>query len=291
MPLLLEKEGLAKAVCKRLGLPDTAPDLTEWENMVHRAKNVKGSVRIALVGKYTALHDAYLSVVEALTHGGIENDVSVEIKWVDSEGVTDQNAAEILGDVDGIIVPGGFGDRGIEGMISSARYARENDVPYFGICLGMQMAVIEYARHVCHMEGAHSSELDPNTKYPVIDLMPDQVAVTTKGGTMRLGAYPCVLTEGSRAREIYGSAEISERHRHRYEFNNKYRDTLTAAGLRLAGLSPNGHLVESVEEPEHLWYLGVQFHPELKSRPNHAHPLFRDFIRAAKEKQAQKKEA
>ena len=284
VPLMLEEAGLAKAVCKRLSLACGEPDLTEWENMVHRAKNVDGKVRIALVGKYTALHDAYLSVVEALTHGGIENDISVEIKWVDSEGVTDANAAEILGDVDGIIVPGGFGDRGIEGMISSARYARENCVPYFGICLGMQMAVIEYARHVCNLEGAHSSELDPNTKYPVIDIMPEQVSITSKGGTMRLGAYPCVLSKETRVHEIYGTDEISERHRHRYEFNNEYRETLTGAGLRLAGLSPNGHLVEIVEVPDHPWFVGVQFHPELKSRPNHAHPLFRDFIRAAKEK-------
>ena len=283
VPLMLEKAGLAKVVCKRLGLTDTDPDLTEWENMVQRAKRVEGTVHIALVGKYTALHDAYLSVVEALTHGGIENDVSVEIQWVDSEGVTDANAAQILGHADGIIVPGGFGDRGIEGMIASARYARENDVPYFGICLGMQMAVIEYARHVCALEGAHSSELDPSTKYPVIDIMPEQVAVTSKGGTMRLGAYPCVLSEDSRIRTIYGTDEISERHRHRYEFNNEYRDTLTGAGLRLSGLSPNGRLVEIVEVPDHPWYVGVQFHPELKSRPNHAHPLFRDFIRSAKE--------
>ena len=269
VPLMLEKAGLAKVVCKRLGLTDTDPDLTEWENMVQRAKRVEGTVHIALVGKYTALHDAYLSVVEALTHGGIENDVSVEIQWVDSEGVTDANAAQILGHADGIIVPGGFGDRGIEGMIASARYARENDVPYFGICLGMQMAVIEYARHVCALEGAHSSELDPSTKYPVIDIMPEQVAV--------------VLSEDSRIRTIYGTDEISERHRHRYEFNNEYRDTLTGAGLRLSGLSPNGRLVEIVEVPDHPWYVGVQFHPELKSRPNHAHPLFRDFIRSAKE--------
>ena len=283
VPLMLEKAGLAKVVCKRLGLTDTDPDLTEWENMVQRAKRVEGTVHIALVGKYTALHDAYLSVVEALTHGGIENDVSVEIQWVDSEGVTDANAAQILGHADGIIVPGGFGDRGIEGMIASARYARENDVTYFGICLGMQMAVIEYARHVCALEGAHSSELDPSTKYPVIDIMPEQVAVTSKGGTMRLGAYPCVLSEDSRIRTIYGTDEISERHRHRYEFNNEYRDTLTGAGLRLSGLSPNGRLVEIVEVPDHPWYVGVQFHPELKSRPNHAHPLFRDFIRSAKE--------
>ena len=288
VPLMLEKAGLAKAVCKRLNLDCGAPDLTEWEHMVQRAKNVEGTVNVALVGKYTALHDAYLSVVEALTHGGIENDVGVEITWVDSEQVTEQNVAEILGGVDGIIVPGGFGDRGIEGMISAAHYARENKIPYFGICLGMQMAVVEYARHACGMTGAHSSELDPNTAYPVIDLMPDQTTVTSKGGTMRLGAYPCVLEKDSMVYGIYGKEEISERHRHRYEFSNTYRDALVSHGLRLSGLSPNGRLVEIVEVPDHPWYVGAQFHPELKSRPNHAHPLFRDFIRAVKETAAEK---
>ena len=287
VPLMLEREGLADVVVRRLGLICHAPDLTEWATMVHRAKNVHGTVTIALVGKYVALHDAYLSVVEALTHGGIENDVKVDIQWVNSELVTDENAAEILKDAQGILVPGGFGGRGIEGKISAIRYARENGVPFLGICLGMQMAVVEFARHVCGMADAHSSELDPATTHPVIDLMPDQVGVTAKGGTMRLGSYPCRLKEGSLAASVYGELEIHERHRHRYEFNNDYREALTAAGLSLSGLSPDGHLVEIVELPGHPWFVAGQFHPELKSRPNRAHPLFRGFIGAAKAYQGQ----
>ena len=286
VPLMLEREGLADVVVRRLGLICHAPDLTEWATMVHRAKHPKGEVEIALVGKYVSLHDAYLSVVEALTHGGIENDVKVSIRWVDSETVTDQNAAAILAGADGILVPGGFGDRGIEGKISAIRYARENGVPFLGICLGMQMAVVEFARHVCGLEGAHSSELDPKTPYPVIDLMADQVGVTAKGGTMRLGSYPCLLAEGTRSHAIYGTDRIDERHRHRYEFNNAYREALTAAGLSLSGLSPDGHLVEMVELSDHPWFVACQFHPELKSRPNKAHPLFREFISAAKTHQA-----
>ena len=286
VPLMLEREGLADVVVRRLGLICHAPDLTEWATMVHRAKHPKGEVEIALVGKYVSLHDAYLSVVEALTHGGIENDVKVSIRWVDSETVTDQNAAAILAGADGILVPGGFGDRGIEGKISAIRYARENDVPFLGICLGMQMAVVEFARHVCGLDGAHSSELDPKTPYPVIDLMADQVGVTAKGGTMRLGSYPCLLAEGTRSHAIYGTDRIDERHRHRYEFNNAYREALTAAGLSLSGLSPDGHLVEMVELSDHPWFVACQFHPELKSRPNKAHPLFREFISAAKTHQA-----
>ena len=287
VPLMLEREGLADVVVRRLGLICHAPDLTEWATMVHRAKNVHGTVTIALVGKYVALHDAYLSVVEALTHGGIENDVKVDIQWVNSELVTDENAAEILKDAQGILVPGGFGGRGIEGKISAIRYARENGVPFLGICLGMQMAVVEFARHVCGMADAHSSELDPATTHPVIDLMPDQVGVTAKGGTMRLGSYPCHLKEGSLAASVYGELEIHERHRHRYEFNNDYREALTDAGLSLSGLSPDGHLVEIVELPGHPWFVAGQFHPELKSRPNRAHPLFRGFIGAAKAYQGQ----
>ena len=269
VPLMLEREGLADVVVRRLGLICHMPDLTEWATMVHRAKHPQGSVEIALVGKYVALHDAYLSVAEALTHGGIENDVKVNIRWVDSETVTDGNAAELLDGADGVLVPGGFGSRGIEGKIAAVRWARESRVPFLGICLGMQMAVVEYARHVCGWADAHSSELDPATTHPVIDLMPDQRGVTAKGGTMRLGAYPCkVVSRGSRTYQAYGAEEISERHRHRYEFNNEYRDALTQAGLELAG---------------HPWFVGVQFHPELKSRPNKAHPLFRAFIAAAKE--------
>ena len=283
VPLMLEREGLADVVVRRLGLICHAPDLTEWATMVHRAKHPKGTVRIALVGKYVALHDAYLSVVEALTHGGIENDVKVEVQWVDSETVTDENAVRVLAEADGVLVPGGFGDRGIEGKISAVRYAREHKVPFLGICLGMQMAVGEYARHVCGWADAHSSELDPATAHPVIDLMPDQRGVTAKGGTMRLGSYPCrVTSRETRTYQAYGCDQIAERHRHRYEFNNDYRQDLTGAGLVLAGLSPDERLVEIVELKDHPWFVGVQFHPELKSRPNKAHPLFRDFIAAAK---------
>ncbi len=280
VPLMLEREGLADVVVRRLGLICHMPDLTEWATMVHRAKHPSGTVEIALVGKYVALHDAYLSVVEALTHGGIANGVKVDIRWVDSETATDENAANLLSGCAGVLVPGGFGSRGVEGKISAIRYARESKIPFLGICLGMQMAVVELARHA-GLAGAHSSELDPRTPYPVIDLMPDQAGVTEKGGTMRLGSYPCVLTAGSKAAAAYGAEHIDERHRHRYEFNNAYRQALADAGLRLSGLSPDGRLVEIVELPDHPWFVGVQFHPELKSRPNRAHPLFREFIAAA----------
>ena len=285
VPLMLEREGLADVVVRRLGLICHMPDLTEWATMVHRAKHPSGTVEIALVGKYVALHDAYLSVVEALTHGGIANGVKVDIRWVDSENVTDENAGELLAGCAGVLVPGGFGSRGVEGKISAVRYARENRVPFLGICLGMQMAVVESARRA-GLAGAHSSELDPGTKHPVIDLMPDQAGVTEKGGTMRLGSYPCVLSEGSRAAAAYGALRIDERHRHRYEFNNAYRQALEEGGMVLSGLSPDGRLVEVVELRDHPWFVGVQFHPELKSRPNRAHPLFREFIAAAKEQGA-----
>ena len=255
--------------------------------MVKREKNAHKKVTIALVGKYTQLHDAYLSVVESLNHAGTANDAVVDILWVDSETVTEQNVKEILGGVSGVLVPGGFGDRGIEGMAVAARYARENGVPYFGICLGMQMAVIEFARNVLGYADATSSEFSETTRHPVIDLMPDQVNVTDKGGTMRLGKYPCVLTEGSRSRELYGAAEISERHRHRFEFNNDYREQMQAAGMLLAGLSPNGHLVEIVEIPAHPWFVGAQFHPEFKSRPDRPHPLFYGFVKASVERMEQ----
>jgi CTP synthase len=283
VPLMLEREGLADVVVRRLGLICHAPDLTEWATMVHRAKKATDHVKIALVGKYVALHDAFLSVVEALTHGGIENDVKVDIRWVDSETLTPDNVAATLAGCTGIIVPGGFGGRGVEGMITAIQYAREQALPFFGICLGMQMAVVEFARHAAGLPDAHSSELSETTAHPVIALMPDQVGITAKGGTMRLGAYPChVAGEDTFTYRAYGSLELSERHRHRYEFNNDYRDVLTAKALRLAGLSPDGHLVEIVELPGHPWFVGVQFHPELKSRPNKAHPLFREFIAAAK---------
>ncbi|MCD8084936.1 MAG: CTP synthase, partial [Clostridiales bacterium] len=284
VPLMLEEEGLGKVVCKRLKLNCPPPDLTEWSAMVARAKAVvDGEVEIALVGKYVALHDSYLSVVEALTHGGIENDVKIKIRWVDSELVTEGNVAQQLAGVHGIIVPGGFGDRGIQGMIDAIHWARVNNVPSFGICLGMQMTVVEYARSMAGLTDAHSSELCKNTPYPVIDLMPEQRDVHDKGASMRLGAYPCKLIDhNSRTYAAYGAEVIYERHRHRYEFNNDYREILTKNGLKLVGLSPNNRLVEVVEVPNHPWMVGVQFHPELKSRPNKAHPLFRDFIRAAK---------
>ncbi len=282
VPLMLEQEGLAEAVVGRLGLDCHEPDLTEWTAMVQRARRLEGAVEIALVGKYVALHDAYLSVAEALTHAGIENGVKVSVRWVDSETVTDDNAAQVLAGCGGVLVPGGFGDRGVEGKISAIRYARENRVPFLGICLGMQMAVVELARHAAGLPCAHSAELDPQTREPVIALMPDQAGVTSKGGTMRLGSWPCVLTAGSRAAAAYGTERIDERHRHRYEFNNDYRRPLEAAGLVLSGLSPDGRLVEAVELRDHPWFVGVQFHPELKSRPNRAHPLFREFVTAAK---------
>ena len=281
-PLMLEREGLADAVVRRLGLICHMPDLTEWADMVHRAKNPSGAVEIALVGKYVALHDAYLSVAEALTHAGIANGVKVDVRWVDSETVTEENAAGLLAGCAGVLVPGGFGSRGVEGKISAIRYARENKIPFLGICLGMQMAVVELARNKAGLAGAHSSELDPRTPYPVIDLMPDQAQVTEKGGTMRLGSCPCVLAEGSRALAAYGQKHIDERHRHRYEFNNDYREALAGAGMTISGLSPDGRLVEAVELEDHPWFVGVQFHPELKSRPNRAHPLFREFVAAAR---------
>lgn len=288
VPLMLEKEGLADIVCKRLSLVCKEPDLKEWEQMVQQQKNLSNTVTIALVGKYVELHDAYLSVVESLNHAGIANDADVRIKWVNSEQLNEENIKNYLLKVDGILVPGGFGDRGIEGKILAARYARENKVPYFGICLGMQMAVIEFARNVAGLHGAHSSEFDAVSKYPVIDLMPDQRDIDEKGGTMRLGLYPCKLKEGTRAFAVYKEELIYERHRHRYEYNNEFRELLTEKGLVLSGLSPSGRLVEIVEIPDHPWYVGVQFHPEFKSRPNRSHPLFKDFIRASLDKQNNK---
>ena len=283
VPLMLEREGLARVVCQRLKLGGVDADLNQWCTMVERAKHPHGRVEIALVGKYVALHDAYLSVAEALAHGGIENSVQVAIRWVDSEQLNDDNAAQMLGGCAGVIVPGGFGSRGVDGMLSAIRWARENRVPYFGICLGMQMAVIEFARHAAGLADAHSTEL-ASTAHPVIDLMPEQREVVSKGGTMRLGAYPCHITSrDTRAFHAYGTEEIWERHRHRYEFNNDFRTLLVEKGLCLSGLSPDGSLVEMVELPGHPWFVGVQFHPEFKSRPNKAHPLFREFVAAAVE--------
>jgi CTP synthase len=285
VPLALEEEGLAKVVCKKLGLEDREPQMDDWKNMVSIVKDLmkgeKDEVKISLVGKYVALHDAYISIVESLKHGGIENYSNVNINWIDSETVTPENVGELLGDSDGILVPGGFGDRGIEGKVLAAQYARENNIPYLGICLGMQIAVIEYARNVLGYKDANSSELNPETTHPVIDLMPEQKDVENLGGTMRLGLYPCKITEGTLAQDVYESDLIYERHRHRYEFNNFYRKELEEKGLVISGQSPNEKLVEMVEIPTHPWYLGVQFHPEFKSRPNHAHPLFKSFIGAA----------
>ena len=281
VPLQMEKEGLGKAVCETLGLKNTKSNLEDWQKMVDRFNNPKQSVTIALVGKYIELHDAYLSVVESLTHGGIHNEAEVTIDWVDAETLTDDAAAaERLKNADGIIVPGGFGDRGIEGMILAAKYARTKKVPYFGICLGMQIEVIEYARDVLGFEGANSTEMNKNTKYPVIDLMPDQNGKIL-GGTLRLGKYECRVTPGTLTEKAYGTKTVWERHRHRYEFNNKYREDFKKAGLVIAGINPERDLVEICEVPDHPWMLGVQFHPEFKSRPNKAGPLFRDFIKAA----------
>ena len=244
-------------------------------------KNPKTSVSIALVGKYTQLHDAYISVVEALKHGGVANYASVDIRWVDSELLTKENADELLGGVSGIIVPGGFGDRGIEGMVLAAQYARENKIPYFGICLGMQIALIEFARNVLGYTDAHSVELSPETTHPVIHLMPDQEGIDDIGGTLRLGSYPCVLNTDSIAYKMYGTETIHERHRHRYEVNNDYRKAFTDNGIMLSGISPDGRIVEMIENVDHPWFIGTQAHPELKSRPNRPHPLFKGFIKAA----------
>ena len=282
-PLLLEREGLADCVCRKLGLGNVQPDLTEWTAMVRRIKAAKRHVRIALVGKYIQLHDAYLSVSESLFHAAAANDAVCDIKWVDSEELTQENINDVLGDCEGILVPGGFGDRGIEGMILAARYAREKDVPYLGICLGMQIAVIEFARNVVGWADANSAEFTSSSLHPVIDLMPEQQGITAKGGTMRLGQYPCALDKESKAYELYGEETVYERHRHRYELNNDFREELCEKGLRLAGLSPDGKLVEVVENPANRWFVAAQFHPEFKSRPNKPQPLFYGFVKAALE--------
>lgn len=280
-PLMLHQSGLDRVVCRELGLETPDPDLREWESMVRKIKSRQKKVVIAIVGKYVRLHDAYLSVIESLNHAGYDTGAQVDIKWVESEDVTEQNVAEALSGIDGMIIPGGFGDRGIEGKITACRYARENHIPFLGICLGMQIAVIEYARHVCGLAGAHSSEFDEDSPHPVIDLMPDQKGVTQKGGTMRLGAYPCITREGTLLRRLYGQERISERHRHRYEFNNAYRDILTRNGMEICGTSPDDRLVEAVELPDHRFFIGVQYHPEFKSRPNKPHPLFLGLVKAA----------
>ena len=287
-PLAMEKENLAQVVCESLHLPCPEPDLSDWTHMVEALRHPNKEVTIALVGKYTQLHDAYLSVVEALNHGGIASHANVHLKWGDSELVTEENVAEYLSDVDGVLVPGGFGNRGIEGMITAIRYARENKIPFLGLCLGMQLTIVEYARNVLGYHDAHSIEMNPNTMHPVIALMPDQDGIEDIGGTLRLGAYPCVLADGSKAQELYGEKEISERHRHRYEVNNDFRKALTENGMVLSGVSPDGRIVEMVELSDHPFYIATQAHPEFKSRPNRPHPLFRGLIAAASEYHAAK---
>ena len=277
-PLMLEKAGFSDIVCRELKIHSKKPDLSDWEQTIGRIKSCKKAVAIGLVGKYVELHDAYLSVAEALRHAGYYQNAEINIKWLDSETVTEDRLKEL----DGIIVPGGFGKRGIEGMITAAKYARENRVPYFGICLGMQIAVIEFARNVALIENADSGEFAQNVP-KVIDFLPDQNSDTDKGGTLRLGAYPCVLQDNTVIKAAYGKTQISERHRHRYEFNNDYREVLQSAGLTLSGLSPDGSLVETVELSDRDFYIGVQYHPEFKSRPNKPHPLFSAFIKAALE--------
>jgi CTP synthase len=280
-PLMLEEHDFSLIVCRELGLWTRAPELGEWRAMVERIKRLDREVTIGLVGKYVQLHDAYLSVAEALRHAGYACGARVLIRWIDSETLTDETAETILSGCDGLIVPGGFGDRGVEGMIAAARFARERDLPYLGICLGMQVAVIEFARHVCGLAGANSGEFDPDSPHKVIDFLPDQSDTVNKGGTLRLGAWPCRIQPGSRMAACYGEEQIAERHRHRYEFNNDYRRTMTDAGLTLCGQSPDGHIVEAVELSDKRFFVGVQFHPEFKSRPNRPHPLFVGLIGAA----------
>jgi CTP synthase len=280
-PLAMEKEHLAQVACECLHLNCPEPDLDDWHKMVDDLRHPTSKVTIALVGKYVQLHDAYISVVEALKHGGITNHATIDIKWVDSETVTEDNVDELLGEVDGILVPGGFGTRGIEGMITAIRYARENKIPFLGLCLGMQLTIVEYARNVVGFRDAHSIEMNPNTTHPVIALMPDQNGIEDIGGTLRLGAYPCVLAKNSLAHSLYGTDNISERHRHRYEVNNDFRAVLTEKGLLLSGTSPDNRIVEMCELPGHPFYIATQGHPELKSRPNRPHPLFRGLIKAA----------
>lgn len=289
VPLQLEREGLGKAVCTALGIKKGPADLSEWTRVVERFNNPEKNIKIALVGKYVALHDAYLSVVESLIHGGIENLASIDIDWVSSEDLTDDEATENrLKDADAVIVPGGFGGRGIEGMVNTAKYCRTHNVPYFGICLGMQIVCIEYARNVLGFADANSTEMEPETTHPVIDLMPDQNGKIL-GGTLRLGKFECSVAPETKTAQAYGSKTIWERHRHRYEFNNVYREDFKKGGLIIAGVNPERDLVEIVEVPGHQWMVGVQFHPEFKSRPNKAGPLFREFVKAACENKENKK--
>lgn len=282
VPLILNQEGLDSIVVEKLNLEDGEADLEEWKEIVNKIKSPKNNVCIAIVGKYVDLHDAYMSVVEALNHGGIHANTEAKIKWVHAEDLEEQDdVSKQLDGIDGILVPGGFGDRGIEGKIKAIKHARENNIPYLGLCLGMQCAVIEFARHVCGMKGAHSTEFNPDSPYPVIDLLPEQKDIEEMGGTMRLGVYPCKVEQNTLTFKAYGEEIIYERHRHRFEFNNEFREELQECGLVISGTSPDGRLVEVIELKDHPWFVGTQFHPEFKSRPNNPHPLFRDFIQAS----------
>jgi len=281
VPLMFHRQGIDDLILGQLELKGREPDLSQWERMVESIKSPSKSVKIVVCGKYVNLWDAYKSINEAFVHAGVENGLGVEVKWVDSVELMERGARSLLRGADGVLVPGGFGERGIEGKLEAIEWVREKKIPFLGICLGMQCAVIEYARNVCGLLGANSLEFDPDTPHPVIHLMPDQEKVKAKGGTMRLGAYPCKLVKGSMAYKAYGDLKISERHRHRYEFNNEYREILAKSGLRISGLSPDGRLVEIIELEGHPWFVAGQFHPELKSRPTKAHPLFREFVRAA----------
>lgn len=291
VPMMLKEQKMDEVVMKKLGIDAPNQDLSDWEEMLYALRNPKQTVKIALVGKYVELHDSYISVNEALKHGGISTMSAVDIHWIDSESLEADNANldEILGDMDGILVPGGFGSRGIEGKILAANYARTHGIPYLGICLGMQIAIIEFARNVLNMQGANSAEINPETPFPLIDILPEKKNISDLGGTLRLGQYPCILNEKSKSYQLYGEKEIFERHRHRYEVNNDYRDSLLQGGMIFAGTSPDNHIVEMIELPDHPWFVACQFHPEFKSRPNKPHPLFRGFVTAAAERMKNKK--
>lgn len=291
VPMMLKEQKMDEVVMKKLGIDAPNQDLSDWEEMLYALRNPKQTVKIALVGKYVELHDSYISVNEALKHGGISTMSAVDIHWIDSESLEadDANLDEILGDMDGILVPGGFGSRGIEGKILAANYARTHGIPYLGICLGMQIAIIEFARNVLNMQGANSAEINPETPFPLIDILPEKKNISDLGGTLRLGQYPCILNEKSKSYQFYGEKEIFERHRHRYEVNNDYRDSLLQGGMIFAGTSPDNHIVEMIELPDHPWFVACQFHPEFKSRPNKPHPLFRGFVTAAAERMKNKK--
>ena len=291
VPIKFHLQDLDNLICKRFGWDVPEPELDEWSAIVNKIHNPKHHIKIGICGKYVNLKDAYKSIIEAFIHAGVHSEAEVDLIWVSSEDIKQHGAEKLLHDIDGLLIPGGFGERGVEGKIESIRYVRENDIPFLGICLGMQCAVIEFARNVCGLQDAHSYEFYRDLKHPVIHLMADQEGVTELGGTQRLGTYPCILAEESKSRAAYGMNEISERHRHRYELNNAYREMLLEHGLQLSGVSPDKRLVEIVEVPKHRWFVGVQFHPELKSRPTRPHPLFRDFVKAAVEYHNEMKDA